>query len=151
MVYGAREQSAELGPVLGHALQHHERVVGRELGDYVHGVDAHVRYTLCAFVDPADDVFPEEDIAEGSVTGGCGALSTGSPETFGSLLWYRESTRRESCFLSFCGNALPFMRCFQRRWHEMLSSIAQRTVPCGLCPGCWCEGLHHQRTQTLAG
>ncbi len=34
---------------------------------------------------------------------------------------------------------------------EMLSSVAQRTVPCGLCPGCWCGGLHHQRTQTLAG
>ncbi len=64
VVHGVREQRAELGPVLGHALQHHERVVGRELGDYVHGVDAHVRYALCAFVDPADDVFPEEDIAE---------------------------------------------------------------------------------------
>ena len=25
-----------------------------------------------------------------------------------------------------------------------------RTVPCGLCPGCWCGGLHHQSTQTLA-
>ena len=34
---------------------------------------------------------------------------------------------------------------------EILSSIAQRTVACGLCPGCWCGGLHHQRTQTLAG
>jgi hypothetical protein len=27
----------------------------------------------------------------------------------------------------------------------------QRTVPWGRCPGCWCGGLHHQRTQTLAG
>jgi hypothetical protein len=25
-----------------------------------------------------------------------------------------------------------------------------RTVPCGLCPWCWCGGLHHQSTQTLA-
>ncbi len=24
------------------------------------------------------------------------------------------------------------------------------TVPCGLCPGCWCGGLYHQSTQTLA-
>jgi hypothetical protein len=34
---------------------------------------------------------------------------------------------------------------------EMLSSIAHCTVPCGLCPRCWCGGLHHQRMQTLAG
>ena len=33
---------------------------------------------------------------------------------------------------------------------EMLSSVAQRTVPCGLCPGCWCGGLHHQRTTSRA-
>ncbi len=25
-----------------------------------------------------------------------------------------------------------------------------RTVPCGLCPGCWCGGLHHQRSTSRA-
>jgi hypothetical protein len=30
---------------------------------YVHGVDAHVCHALCAFIDPADNVLLEEDIA----------------------------------------------------------------------------------------
>ena len=49
---------------------------------------------------------------------------------------------------SACG--FPAVSIICRNGHcEMLSSVAQRTVPCGLCPGCWCGGLHHQRTQSV--
>ena len=51
----------------------------------------------------------------GSVTGGCGSLCTGSPATVGSLLWYRESTRRERSILSSSGYSAPFMRYRHRR------------------------------------
>jgi small ubiquitin-related modifier len=34
---------------------------------------------------------------------------------------------------------------------ERTAHSVVETVPRGLCPGCWCGGLHHQRTQTLAG
>ena len=72
-------------------------------------------------------------------------------------------TWREGCGGGTVGgvSVLRTQRCHLRAGFRQCKSFVEmgtvrccplgRTVPCGLCPGCWCGGLHHQSTQTLAG